>query len=79
MQAPTGHDVGLAAEDVGGLYLHLHEVEQAELAALVVDEEIDIGVIARVCPRGDHACLSGTPVDDVLAALRAVRRDEVAA
>jgi ADP-heptose:LPS heptosyltransferase len=47
---------------------------------LLGDQDIACrGCRARVCPRGDHACLSGTPVDDVLAALRAVRRDEVAA
>jgi ADP-heptose:LPS heptosyltransferase len=37
------------------------------------------GCRARVCPRTDHACLSSVTVDDVLDALRVVRRREVAA
>lgn len=37
------------------------------------------GCRARICPRSDHACLGSVTVDDVLAALRSVRRAEVAA
>ena len=32
------------------------------------------GCRARVCPRGDHACVSGIAVDDVLTALRGLLR-----
>ncbi len=47
---------------------------------LLGDAEIACrGCRARVCPRGDHACLAGVSVSDVLAALDTVRRREVAA
>jgi ADP-heptose:LPS heptosyltransferase len=41
---------------------------------LLGDQEIACrGCRARTCPRGDHACLNGIDVDDVLAALRSLR------
>jgi ADP-heptose:LPS heptosyltransferase len=47
---------------------------------LLGDAEIACrGCRARVCPRGDHACLAGVSVSDVVAALDRVRRREVAA
>ena len=50
MQALAGHDVGLAAEDLRGPLLHIHEPEQAQLAALMIEEQIDIG-LAPASPR----------------------------
>jgi hypothetical protein len=45
---------------------------------LLGDQTIECrGCRARVCPRGDQACLDVVGVDDVLAALRSVRRASV--
>jgi ADP-heptose:LPS heptosyltransferase len=45
---------------------------------LLGDQMIECrGCRARVCPRGDQACLDVVGVDDVLAALRSVRRASV--
>ncbi len=52
MQAAPGHDVGLAAEDFGGALLHVHQLEQAELAAGVIEKQIDVRIRARVATRG---------------------------
>ncbi|MBD5635912.1 MAG: glycosyltransferase family 9 protein [Candidatus Eremiobacteraeota bacterium] len=47
---------------------------------LLGDQEISCaGCRARVCPRGDHACVNVVTVDDVLAALASLRRGEVRA
>jgi ADP-heptose:LPS heptosyltransferase len=41
---------------------------------LLGDQQIACrGCRARICPRGDHACMIGVDVDDVLAALNALR------
>jgi ADP-heptose:LPS heptosyltransferase len=37
------------------------------------------GCRARVCPRGDHACVAGIRVDDVIAALHSLRADRIRA
>ncbi|HEY4441799.1 MAG TPA: glycosyltransferase family 9 protein, partial [Candidatus Elarobacter sp.] len=47
---------------------------------LLGDQEIACrGCRARVCPRGDHACVESVGVDDVLSALAALRRERVPA
>ena len=52
MQAVTGHDVRLAAENARGLLLHIHQFEKAKLASFVVEEQIDIGILARLPASG---------------------------
>lgn len=42
MQAIARHDVGVAAEDVGGKGLHLHQIKQAELAFFVIEKQINV-------------------------------------
>lgn len=55
MQAGPGREVDLAAEQVGKFLLQLRELDQAEIAGLVVvDEEIDVAVLARF-PASDGA------------------------
>ena len=51
MQTVARHDVGLAAEDLGRPFLDVHQAEQARLAALVIEEQIDVGIRARVATR----------------------------
>jgi hypothetical protein len=52
VQTVVRHDIGLAAKNGRRPVQHLHQFEQAELAPRVVEEQIDIGVIARVATRG---------------------------
>ena len=51
MQALASHDVGLAAEDLPGPLLYIHESEQTQLAALMVEEQINIGFGAGLVAR----------------------------
>lgn len=45
-----------AAENPGGGFFHVHQFVKAELALLVVEEEVDVGIIARlvVCGRAEE-------------------------
>ena len=56
MDAVARHDIGLAAENPGGGFFHVHQFEKAELPLLVVEEEVDVGIIARlvVCGRAEE-------------------------
>jgi len=36
MQTVARHDIGLAAEDAGGTLLHVHQLEQTELAFFMI-------------------------------------------
>jgi hypothetical protein len=38
VQAGTRHDFGLTAENSGGKLLHIHQLNQTELAAFVIKE-----------------------------------------
>src|ERR1700761_340178 len=51
MKAIARHDIGLAAENAGGLLLHIHQLEQAKLAAFVVEEQIDVGILTSLAAR----------------------------
>ena len=57
MQTVARHDIGLAAEDAGGTLLHVHQLEQTELAffmfkkrstSVAVDLSADLIVVAQV-------------------------------
>ena len=50
MQAAPGHDVGLASEDLGRPFLHVHQLVEPERSFRVIEEEIDIGT-ARASSR----------------------------
>ena len=39
MQTVAGHDISLAAEDVGGTLLHVHQLEQTELAFFMIKKK----------------------------------------
>ena len=52
MQAAPGHDLRLAAEDFGSALLHVHQLEQAEPTAGVIEEKIDVRICPRVATRG---------------------------
>src|SRR5260221_9606827 len=52
MQARPRHDVGLVPENPCSDLLHIHELEKPKLAALVIEEQIDIRIRARLTPRG---------------------------
>ncbi len=51
MQAGTRHDVGRAAKDLARQLLHIHQLVNAQLASAVIEEEINIGVLARLITR----------------------------
>src|SRR5215471_2692771 len=46
MQAVARHDIGLAAENAGGLPFYVHQLKQAELASLVVEKHVDLRALA---------------------------------
>jgi hypothetical protein len=52
VQTAACHNVGLAAENFGSAILHVHRLEQAELAALVVEKQIDVEILAGIAARG---------------------------
>ncbi len=51
MDAVAGHDIGPTAENPGGSLLHVHQFEKAELPLFIVEEEVDVGLIARLVAR----------------------------
>ena len=51
MDAITCHDVSLAAENFGRGLLHIHQFEKAKPAFFIVEEEINVGPIARLVTR----------------------------
>src|SRR5436190_1157067 len=46
MQAAPCHDVGLAAENARSRLLHVDQIVEAERALGVVEEEINVGIVA---------------------------------
>ena len=42
MQTAAGHDIGVAPKNAGRDFLHLHDIEQAQFAPLMVEKEIDV-------------------------------------
>ena len=48
MQAAPCHDIGLAAENARGRLLNVDQIVEAERALGVVEEEINVGIVARV-------------------------------
>ncbi len=47
MQAAPRHDVRLAGEDFGGALFHAYQLEPTELAARVIEKQIDAYLFAR--------------------------------
>ena len=45
MQAIARHDVGLVAEDVRGVLFHVHKLKETELALLVVEKQVNVGIV----------------------------------
>ena len=56
MQTVARHDISLAAEDAGGTLLHVHQLEQTELAFFMIKKrstsESSPGLVAR--GRAEH-------------------------
>ena len=53
MKAVACHDVGLATQNSAcGAFLHVHQLKEAELSFFVIEEQIDIGIITSLVPRG---------------------------
>jgi hypothetical protein len=48
VQAVAGHDVGRSAKNAGSVFLHIHQLEKAELSLLVVEKQVNIGTLRRV-------------------------------
>ena len=44
-------DIDLAAENAGSLLLHLHQLVQTEPAPLVIEEQIDVGILFGLAAR----------------------------
>jgi cold shock CspA family protein len=51
VQAITRHDIGLAAEDSGGVFLHIHQFKDAELASLIVEKQVNVGIVTSLAAR----------------------------
>lgn len=56
MQATPGRDVGLAPENPGGGLFHVHQSKQAQLAALMIEEQVNVGFLPSVgaCRRAEQ-------------------------
>ncbi len=52
MQTVACCNVGLVAKNIGSSFSHVHQVEQAELASLVIEEEIYVRVGTRFIANG---------------------------
>ena len=52
MDAVARHDVGLAVEYPGGGVFHVHQFEQAELALFIIEEQVNVGILARIIAGG---------------------------
>ena len=51
MQAAAGHDVCLPTKNFGGPFLDVHQLKQSELAALMVEEQVNVGIVSRLVTR----------------------------
>jgi len=51
VQAVARHDVSLTAKDIGGVFLHVHEFVNAELALLIVKKEIHVRIVISLTAR----------------------------
>jgi hypothetical protein len=56
VQAIPGHDVGLAAEDAGGVLLNVHQLEQTELALFVVEKKANVTIVLPRRARSSRTC-----------------------
>jgi hypothetical protein len=52
VQTMPCHNVGLTAKDAGGVLLHVHQFEQAELSLFVVKKQVDVGIVLGLATRG---------------------------
>src|SRR5690242_20950298 len=52
MQAAPRHDIGLAAEDSRGCFFDVHQLEQAQRPLGMIEEQVDIGILACLRPHG---------------------------
>src|SRR5437868_6229399 len=44
MEAVTRHDVGAMTENLCCGFLHSHQIEEPQLAPLIIEEQIDVGI-----------------------------------
>ena len=51
MQTVARHNVGLAAEYVGGVSLHVHQFEEAELSLFIIEKQINVGILPGLAAR----------------------------
>jgi hypothetical protein len=51
MEAVTRHDVGAMTENLGCGFLHIHQIEEAQLAPLIIEEQIDVGIFVGFVTR----------------------------
>ena len=47
VQAVPRHDVGLSAKDAGGVFLNIHQFKDSELTSLIVEKQVNIGIVIR--------------------------------
>ena len=52
MQTVARHDISLAAEDAGGTLLHVHQLEQTELAFFMIKKKVNVGIVPRLATSG---------------------------
>ena len=52
MNAVTRHDIGSAAKNARRVVLHVHQVEKPEFPFLVVEKQVNVGILMRVIARG---------------------------
>jgi len=48
----SGHNVGGAAEDIGGSFLDVHQLEKSEFSLFLVEEQVHVGVLSGFPPSG---------------------------
>ena len=51
VQAVPRHDVGLSAKDAGGVFLNIHQFKDSELTSLIVEKQVNIGIVIRFSAR----------------------------
>jgi hypothetical protein len=52
MQAATCHDVRTAPKNLGRSLLHIHQTDESERTFRVIEEQIDVGILAGLPPDG---------------------------
>ena len=52
MQTVARHDISLTAEDAGGVLLHVHQLEQTELAFFMIKKKVNVRIVPGLVTRG---------------------------